>query len=299
MAIGFKVLTAIGNFCICSIAVKMIVEIIAMFPIQHRAYHPGIDNLLVLLIGGIPMAMPTVLSVTIAIGSNRLSLQMRSGIQEVHFLPFNPTGKLTALTYLDSENRMHRVRYSRTVPDGRKESQGGPWQFVDLMTLFFPPRHDSADTIKGAVNLGADIGIAVADATDAARGASDIALTEPGRSIYAVSISITIRIVAFNMQQRMTSECVPHFEDHRSGSHICDKELVILEHPSLLLDLAFVVAQLITFTRKKSFRKERELGWAHSDRTLHGQQPPDMKMFSYRTSSTEINQMAERCKKMG
>lgn len=70
-----QVLTAIGNFCICSIAVGMAVEIIVMFPIQHRAYRNGIDNLLVLLIGGIPIAMPTVLSVTMAIGSHRLSQQ--------------------------------------------------------------------------------------------------------------------------------------------------------------------------------------------------------------------------------
>ncbi|RVX08644.1 ATPase 11, plasma membrane-type [Vitis vinifera] len=70
-----KVLTAIGNFCICSIAVGMVIEIIVMFPIQHRKYRPGIDNLLVLLIGGIPIAMPTVLSVTMAIGSHRLSQQ--------------------------------------------------------------------------------------------------------------------------------------------------------------------------------------------------------------------------------
>uniref|UniRef100_A0A453JFC8 Cation-transporting P-type ATPase N-terminal domain-containing protein n=2 Tax=Aegilops tauschii subsp. strangulata TaxID=200361 RepID=A0A453JFC8_AEGTS len=70
-----KVLTAIGNFCICSIGVGMFIEIIVMYPIQHRAYRPGIDNLLVLLIGGIPIAMPTVLSVTMAIGSHRLSQQ--------------------------------------------------------------------------------------------------------------------------------------------------------------------------------------------------------------------------------
>ncbi|PWA83174.1 plasma membrane H+-ATPase [Artemisia annua] len=60
----YQVLTAIGNFCVCSIAVGMIIEIIVMYPIQHRKYRPGIDNLLVLLIGGIPIAMPTVLSVT-------------------------------------------------------------------------------------------------------------------------------------------------------------------------------------------------------------------------------------------
>lgn len=46
-----------------------------MYPIQHRKYRSGINNLLVLLIGGIPIAMPTVLSVTMAIGSHRLSEQ--------------------------------------------------------------------------------------------------------------------------------------------------------------------------------------------------------------------------------
>jgi H+-transporting ATPase len=70
-----KVLTAIGNFCICSIAVGMVIELVVMYPIQHRRYRDGIDNLLVLLIGGIPIAMPTVLSVTMAIGSHKLSQQ--------------------------------------------------------------------------------------------------------------------------------------------------------------------------------------------------------------------------------
>lgn len=70
-----QVLTAIGNFCICSIAVGIFIEVIVMYPIQHRTYRQGIDNLLVLLIGGIPIAMPTVLSVTMAIGSHRLSEQ--------------------------------------------------------------------------------------------------------------------------------------------------------------------------------------------------------------------------------
>ncbi|KAK6924941.1 hypothetical protein RJ641_009267 [Dillenia turbinata] len=270
-----KVLTAIGNFCICSIAVGMIVEIIVMYPIQDREYRPGIDNLLVLLIGGIPIAMPTVLSVTMAIGSHRLSQQgaitkrmtaieemagmdvlcsdktgtltlnkltvdknlievfqkgvdpdtvvlmaarasrtenqdaidtaivgmladpkeARAGIQEVHFLPFNPTDKRTALTYIDSDGRMHRVSKGapeqilnlchhkseierrvhavidkfaerglrslavayQEVTDGRKESPGGPWQFVGLMPLFDPPRHDSADTIRRALNLGVNV----------------------------------------------------------------------------------------------------------------------------------------------
>ena len=43
------------------------------------------------------------------------------------------------------------------VPDGRKESSGGPWQFIGLMPLFDPPRHDSADTIRRALNLGVNV----------------------------------------------------------------------------------------------------------------------------------------------
>ncbi|KAL4626624.1 hypothetical protein ACB092_05G110600 [Castanea dentata] len=406
-----KVLTAIGNFCICSIAVGMAVEIIVMYPIQHRAYRDGIDNLLVLLIGGIPIAMPTVLSVTMAIGSHRLSQQgaitkrmtaieemagmdvlcsdktgtltlnkltvdrsmvevfvkdvnqetlillgarasrvenqdaidacivgmlgdpkeAREGITEVHFLPFNPVDKRTAITYKDSEGNWHRVSKGapeqiielcnlrddarqrahaiidkfadrglrslavarQTVPEKTKESAGGPWQFVGLLPLFDPPRHDSAETIRRALNLGvnvkmitgdqlaigketgrrlgmgtnmypsstllgehkddsiaaipvdeliekadgfagvfpehkyeivrrlqekkhicgmtgdgvndapalkkADIGIAVADATDAARGASDIVLTEPGLSVI-ISAVLTSRAIFQRMK---------------------------------------------------------------------------------------------------
>ncbi|KAL0318317.1 UNVERIFIED_CONTAM: Plasma membrane ATPase 3 [Sesamum angustifolium] len=269
-----KVLTAIGNFCICSIAVGMIIEIIVMYPIQHREYRPGIDNLLVLLIGGIPIAMPTVLSVTMAIGSHRLAQQgaitkrmtaieemagmdvlcsdktgtltlnkltvfakgvdadtvvlmaaralrtenqdaidaaivgmladpkeARAGIREVHFLPFNPTDKRTALTYIDGEGKMHRVSKGapeqilnlahnkseierrvhavidkfaerglrslavayQEVPEGTKESAGGPWQFIGLMPLFDPPRHDSAETIRRALNLGVNVKMITGD----------------------------------------------------------------------------------------------------------------------------------------
>ncbi|KAF7141287.1 hypothetical protein RHSIM_Rhsim06G0128400 [Rhododendron simsii] len=45
-----------------------------------QRYRDGINNLLVLLIGGIPITMPTVLSVTLAIGSHRLSQQVQLSI---------------------------------------------------------------------------------------------------------------------------------------------------------------------------------------------------------------------------
>ncbi|KAG2241702.1 hypothetical protein Bca52824_090275 [Brassica carinata] len=270
-----KVLTAIGNFCICSIAIGMVIEILVMYPIQRRKYRDGIDNLLVLLIGGIPIAMPTVLSVTMAIGSHKLAQQgaitkrmtaieemagmdvlcsdktgtltlnklsvdknlvevfckgvekdqvllfaamasrienqdaidaamvgmladpkeARAGIREVHFLPFNPTDKRTALTYIDSSGNWHRVskgapeqilelckasndlskrvldiieKYAerglrslavsrQTVPEKTKESLGSRWEFVGLLPLFDPPRHDSAETIRRALHLGVNV----------------------------------------------------------------------------------------------------------------------------------------------
>ncbi|XP_027329899.1 plasma membrane ATPase 4-like isoform X1 [Abrus precatorius] len=276
-----KVLTAIGNFCICSIAVGMLAEIIVMYPIQHRKYRDGIDNLLVLLIGGIPIAMPTVLSVTMAIGSHRLSQQgaitkrmtaieemagmdvlcsdktgtltlnklsvdknlievftkgvdkehvillaarasrtenqdaidaaivgmladpkeARAGIREVHFFPFNPVDKRTALTYIDAEGNWHRASKGapeqimtlcnlredakkkvhgiidkfadrglrslavarQEVPEKTKESAGGPWQFVGLLPLFDPPRHDSAETIRRALHLGVNVKMITGD----------------------------------------------------------------------------------------------------------------------------------------
>ncbi|KAG6791263.1 hypothetical protein POTOM_000376 [Populus tomentosa] len=406
-----KVLISIGNFCIISIVVGIIIEALVMWPIQRRKYRDGIDNILVLLIGGIPIAMPTVLSVTMAIGSHWLSQQgaitkrmtaieemagmdvlcsdktgtltlniltvdrslvevfvndvdkdtvillgarasrvenqdaidscivgmladpkeARKSITEVHFLPFNPVEKRTAITYIDSDGNWHRVSKGapeqiialcnlredverkanaiidkfaerglrslavcrQIVPEKTKESPGGPWEFVGLLPLFDPPRHDSAETITRALNLGvnvkmitgdqlaigketgrrlgmgtnmypssallglhrdestavlpvdeliekddgfagvfpehkfeivrrlqarkhicgmtgdgvndapalkkADIGIAVADATDAARGASDIVLTEPGLSVI-VSAVLTSRAIFQRMK---------------------------------------------------------------------------------------------------
>ncbi|XP_058188292.1 ATPase 8, plasma membrane-type-like isoform X2 [Rhododendron vialii] len=276
-----KVLTAIGNFCICSIAVCMLIELVVMYPIQGREYRDGIDNLLVLLIGGIPIAMPTVLSVTMAIGSHRLSQQgaitkrmtaieemagmdvlcsdktgtltlnkltvdknlievfvkdsdkdtvvllaarasrvenqdaidasivgmlgdpkeARAGINEIHFLPFNPVDKRTAITYIDSNGNWHRSSKGapeqiidlcelkgdackkaheiidnfadrglrslgvarQTVPEKTKESAGEPWEFVGLLPLFDPPRHDSAETIRRALDLGVNVKMITGD----------------------------------------------------------------------------------------------------------------------------------------
>jgi magnesium-transporting ATPase (P-type) len=47
----------------------------------------------------------------------------------------------------------------KEVPEGTKESPGGPWQFIGLLPLFDPPRHDSAETIRRALDLGVSVKI--------------------------------------------------------------------------------------------------------------------------------------------
>jgi len=53
----------------------------------------------------------------------------------------------------------------------------------------------------------ADIGIAVADATDAARGASDIVLTEPGLSVI-ISAVLTSRAIFQRMKNYTVGFCL-------------------------------------------------------------------------------------------
>lgn len=60
--------------------------------------------------------------------------------------------------------------------------------------------------------------------------------------------------------------------------------------------VAYLLVLQIAFTRKKNFGKEeRALKWAHAQRTLHGLQPPDAKLFPERVN--ELNQMAEEAKR--
>uniref|UniRef100_A0A8R7U463 P-type H(+)-exporting transporter n=1 Tax=Triticum urartu TaxID=4572 RepID=A0A8R7U463_TRIUA len=127
--------------------------------------------------------------------------EARAGVQEAHFLPFNPTDKRTALTYIDGDGKMYRVSKGapeqilnlahnkseiaqkvhavidkfagrglrslgvayQDVPDGRKESRGSPWHFVALLPLFDPPRHNSAETIQRALNLGVNVKMITGD----------------------------------------------------------------------------------------------------------------------------------------
>jgi H+-transporting ATPase len=51
----------------------------------------------------------------------------------------------------------------QTVPEKTKESDGSPWEFVGLLPLFDPPRHDSAETIRRALELGVNVKMITGD----------------------------------------------------------------------------------------------------------------------------------------
>jgi len=68
-----KILAQIGSFCLIAIGIFVIAEIFVLYAGFRWSYRSGLDNILVLLIGGIPIAMPTVLSVTLAVGAQQLA----------------------------------------------------------------------------------------------------------------------------------------------------------------------------------------------------------------------------------
>jgi P-type E1-E2 ATPase len=91
----------------------------------------------------------------------------------------------------------------------------------------------------------ADIGIAVADATDAARGASDIVLTEPGLSVI-ISAVLTSRAIFQRMKNYTVSYifCLFYFCVQRS--RICESltisDLVVLFGRYMQFQLPFVLS---------------------------------------------------------
>ncbi|KAJ7755808.1 plasma membrane H+-transporting ATPase [Mycena metata] len=68
-----KILAQIGSFCLVVIGIFVLAEILVLYAGFRYSYRRGLDNILVLLIGGIPIAMPTVLSVTLAVGAQQLA----------------------------------------------------------------------------------------------------------------------------------------------------------------------------------------------------------------------------------
>ncbi|KAL6125849.1 hypothetical protein ACLB2K_073900 [Fragaria x ananassa] len=62
---------------------------------------------------------------------------------------------------LDSEEKVSCT--VGEVPAGTKDSLGVPWEFVGLLPLFDPPRHDSTETIRRALELGVSVKMITGD----------------------------------------------------------------------------------------------------------------------------------------
>ncbi|TYZ61731.1 hypothetical protein PybrP1_012405 [[Pythium] brassicae (nom. inval.)] len=281
------VLTTVGNFCMISIIVWCVIELVAQMGVrsdENPCYIKpdgclGVANILVLIVGGIPVAMPTVLSVTLAIGSsalakenaivtrltcieemasmevlcsdktgtltlNQLSVDLdnlipynnftgadilkfgalaarienneaidvvcyntypgkdtiKDDFTLLHYTPFDPTTKRTIAKLRDNKtgevfrackgapqiildmdmnaedlrveveeridefaSRGYRglgvaVDYSGDVPVEQCQ-----WKMVGLLPLFDPPRHDTADTVKKAIQLGIAVKMVTGD----------------------------------------------------------------------------------------------------------------------------------------
>jgi H+-transporting ATPase len=61
--------------------------------------------------------------------------------------------------------QMHMLTFYfwQTVSEKTKESAGEPWVFLGLLPLFDPPRHDSAETIRRALDLGVNVKMITGD----------------------------------------------------------------------------------------------------------------------------------------
>jgi H+-transporting ATPase len=74
-----KIMTKIGAMCLITIGTWVVIQIGVQFgAYRHSCFLgedrcPTLSNLLVIIVGGIPIAMPTVLSVTLALGAYQLA----------------------------------------------------------------------------------------------------------------------------------------------------------------------------------------------------------------------------------
>lgn len=55
------------------------------------------------------------------------------------------------------------LSWLQEVPEGTKDSPGGPWEMLGLLPLFDPPRHDTGDTVRRALELGVTVKMITGD----------------------------------------------------------------------------------------------------------------------------------------
>jgi len=139
------VLAKIGLFCMVSIGIFVLLEILILYADFRYSYRDGLDNILVLLIGGIPIAMPTVLSVTMAVGAQQLAKHQAivtriTAIEEMAGVTILCSDKTGTLTTNKLTIDMDEVKtYSSFNP-------------IEVMTLAaYASRTENMDAIDGCV----------------------------------------------------------------------------------------------------------------------------------------------------
>jgi H+-transporting ATPase len=140
-----KILAQIGSFCLVTIGIFVLLEILVLYPAYHYSYRDGLDNILVLLIGGIPIAMPTVLSVTLAVGAQQLA-KYKAIVTRITAIE-----ELAAVTILCSDKTGTLTTNKLTI-DRPTIRTYGPFSVEDIIKLAaYASRTENQDAIDTCV----------------------------------------------------------------------------------------------------------------------------------------------------
>jgi len=140
-----KILAQIGSFCLVSIGIFVIAEIFCLYAGFRYQYRRGLNNILVLLIGGIPIAMPTVLSVTLAVGAQQLA-KYKAIVTRITAIE-----ELAAVTILCSDKTGTLTTNKLTI-DRETVRTYGPFSAEDVILLAaYASRTENQDAIDACV----------------------------------------------------------------------------------------------------------------------------------------------------
>ncbi|KAH9843774.1 plasma membrane H+-transporting ATPase [Rhodofomes roseus] len=140
-----KILAQIGTFCLVVIGIFVIAEIFCLYAGFRYHYRRGLNNILVLLIGGIPIAMPTVLSVTLAVGAQQLA-KYKAIVTRITAIE-----ELAAVTILCSDKTGTLTTNKLTI-DRETIRTYGPFSGEDVILLAaYASRTENQDAIDSCV----------------------------------------------------------------------------------------------------------------------------------------------------
>ena len=140
-----KILAQIGSFCLVCIGIFVVAEILVLYAGFRYSYRHGLDNILVLLIGGIPIAMPTVLSVTLAVGAQQLA-KYKAIVTRITAIE-----ELAAVTILCSDKTGTLTTNKLTI-DKTTLKTYGPFSADDVILLAaYASRTENQDAIDACI----------------------------------------------------------------------------------------------------------------------------------------------------